>query len=159
MTVMAEFSDELRQVFDVKRLVFRIGEIASMTGVSARQLRYWEQKGLIQSQERPDEKQARVYTFKTFIQVSMIKYFMDEGLTLAAAAKRAGDRQTRAQQIHRFVTRGLQGLLQIDGEMALNLGAFDAEQTLLAILPDEGGVHYRLLPNAEVRHLMAATPN
>ena len=87
------------------------------------------------------------------------KRSLDEGLTLAAAAKRAGDRQTRAQQIHRFITRGLQGLLQIDGEMALNLGAFDAEQTLLAILPDEGGVHYRLLPNAEVRHLMAATPN
>jgi len=156
---MAEFSDELRQVFDVKRLVFRIGEIASMTGVSARQLRYWEQKGLIQSQDRPDEKQARVYTFKTFIQVSIIKYFLDEGLTLAAAAKRATERRARAEQIHRFVDRGFQGMLQIAGDMALTLGAFDANQTLLALLPADGGVHYRLLPNAEVRRLMAITPN
>ena len=45
----------------------------------SRALRYWEKKGLIASQAREDGQQARVYTFKAFVQVSMIKYFLDEG--------------------------------------------------------------------------------
>ena len=86
---MAEFTDQIRQTFDFHRLVFRIGELSSMTGVSARQLRYWEKKELIASREREDGQQARVYTFKTFIKVSMMKYFLDAGYTLAGAAKQA----------------------------------------------------------------------
>lgn len=146
---MAQFTDEMRHVFDVHRLVFRIGEISSMTGVSARQLRYWEKKGLISSREREDGQQARVYTFKTFVLVSMMKYFMDSGYTLAAAAKQASLRQSNVKLLHRFIDQGIRGFAEVDGQLAINLGAFDADQTLMALLPDDGPVTYRLLPNAE----------
>lgn len=155
---MAQFSNEARQYFDVQRLVFRIGELASMTGVSARQLRYWEKKELITAREREDGQQARVYTFKTFVRVTLIKYFLDEGFTLAGAAKQADKRQDRMKYIHHFVATGLKGFAKVDGEMALNLGAFDADQTLLAIVPDEGPIRYRLLPNAEAQRLVQAEP-
>ena len=38
---------------------FRIGELATMTGVSTRQLRYWESKGIISSLEREGEQDVR----------------------------------------------------------------------------------------------------
>ncbi|KRK91664.1 transcriptional regulator [Levilactobacillus koreensis JCM 16448] len=157
---LAQFTNEMRQFFDVQRLVFRIGELSSMTGVSARQLRYWEKKNLITSQEREDGQQARVYTFKTFIGVSMIKYFMDEGYTLAAAAKQAQSRKDRIAYIHRFIKTGLKGFAKIDGKMAINLGAFDEQQTLMALMPeDDGPVTYRLVPNDEAHRMTQAAPN
>ncbi|WP_204122132.1 MULTISPECIES: MerR family transcriptional regulator [Levilactobacillus] len=154
---MAQFTNEARHFFDVRRLVFRIGELASMTDVSARQLRYWEKKELISSQERTDGQQARVYTFKTFIQVSLIKYFMDEGFTLAAAAQKAAARQNRMAYIHHFISSGLQGFAKVDDQLAINLGAFDAEQTLMALVPDgDGPITYKLLPNAEAQQMTRA---
>jgi len=152
---MAEFTAQVREAFDFHRLVFRIGELSSMTDVSARQLRYWEKKGLITSREREDGQQARVYTFKTFIKVSMMKYFLDAGYTLNGAAKQAQAREKRVKYIHKFISTGMKGFAEIDGQMALNLGRFDDEQTLMAILPDEGEVHYKLLPNAEAQRVMA----
>ncbi|MDT6981174.1 MerR family transcriptional regulator [Levilactobacillus zymae] len=149
---MAEFTDELRHVFDVHRLIFRIGELASMTGVSPRQLRYWEKKGFIKSREREGE-QARVYSFGTFVKVSMIKYFLDSGYTLAAAVQKAAARNSRAKVLHRFISTGLQGFAEVDGQLAINLGPFDDQQTLMAILPDDGAVTYRLLPNQEAQRL------
>lgn len=154
---VAEFTDEMRHVFDVHRLVFRIGELASMTGVSPRQLRYWEKKGLIKSREREGE-QARVYTFGTFVKVSMIKYFLDNGYTLTAASQKAAARNSRAKVLHRFISTGLQGFAEIDGQMAINLGPFDDQQTLMATLPEDGAVAYRLLPNAEAQKLTQASP-
>lgn len=152
---MAEFTAQVRETFDFHRLVFRIGELSSMTDVSARQLRYWEKKGLITSREREDGQQARVYSFKTFIKVSMMKYFLDAGYTLNGAAKQAQAREERVKYIHKFISTGMKGFAEIDGQMALNLGRFDDEQTLMAILPDEGEVHYKLLPNAEAQRVTA----
>ncbi|MCT4486720.1 MerR family transcriptional regulator [Levilactobacillus parabrevis] len=154
---MAEFTDQIRQTFDFHRLVFRIGELSSMTGVSARQLRYWEKKELIVSREREDGQQARVYTFKTFIKVSMMKYFLDAGYTLAGAAKQAQAREENVKHIHRFVSTGMKGFAMIDSQMAINLGAFDDTQTLMALLPDDGPIHYKLLPNDEAQRLTDAS--
>ncbi|MGY5340248.1 MerR family transcriptional regulator [Levilactobacillus spicheri] len=155
---MAQFTDEMRKVFDVHRLVFRIGELASMTGASPRQLRYWEKKGLISSREREDGQQARVYTFKTFVMVSMIKYFMDSGYTLTAATQQAQQREDNVRLLHRFISREMQGFAEVDGQIALNLGSFDAQQTLMAVLPDDGGVDYRLVSNAEASRLTRELP-
>lgn len=154
---MAEFTKQVRETFDFHRLVFRIGELGTMTGVSARQLRYWEKKGFITSQERTDGQQARVYTFKTFIKVSMMKHFLDMGFTLTAAEQQATAREQRVKYIHRFISTGMQGLANLDGQMALNLGAFDEHQTLMALVPDDGPVTYRLLPNAEAQRLTDET--
>lgn len=155
---MAQFSDEMRHVFDVHRLVFRIGELASMTQVSPRQLRYWEKKQLIKSREREGE-QARVYTFGTFVQVSMIKYYLDNGYTLTAAAAKAQERDSRAKLLRRFIFKGLRGFAEMDGQVAINMGAFDDQQTLMALVPEEGTVTYRLVPNAEARRLTQGLPD
>jgi len=44
--------------------------------------------------------------------------------------------------------------------MAVNLGAFDAEQTLMALIPDaaDGVVTYRLLSNAEAHRVTRDLP-
>ena len=155
---MAQFTNEMRQVFDVHRLVFRIGELASMTGVSPRQLRYWEKKELIHARKR-DGEQARVYSFGTFVKVSMIKFFLDSGYTLTAAGEKAQARGSRAKVLHRFIATGLRGFAEIEGQMAINLGPFDAQRTLMAVLPEDGSVSYRLLPNAQAQKLTQEVPD
>jgi DNA-binding transcriptional MerR regulator len=71
----------------VSRLVVGIGEVAEITGVPQRQLRYWEEKGYIQSVSGTGGTTRR-YDFCTIKKVILIKELMDDGYTLAAAAKK-----------------------------------------------------------------------
>lgn len=77
---------------------FRIGELATMTGVSTRQLRYWESKGIISSLEREGEQDARVYNYTAYVTVAVIKEFLDEGYTLKGAVKK----QTNIKEIGKY---------------------------------------------------------
>ena len=61
------------------------------------------------------------------------------------------------KHIHRFVSTGMKGFAMIDNQMAINLGAFDDTQTLMALLPDDGPIHYKLLPNDEAQRLTDAS--
>ena len=114
---------------------FRIGELATMTGVSTRQLRYWESKGIISSLSRDGEQDARVYNYKTYVAVATIKNFLDEGYTLQSW-----------KVLHDVMSRAVQGTAEIDGIPAVDLGFFDAEQTqrLFATVDDQNVVKYRV---------------
>lgn len=54
-------------------LQFRIGELARMTGVSTRQLRYWEKQGYVSAIARDDEQESRLYGFPAYVKVTIIK--------------------------------------------------------------------------------------
>ncbi|WP_082019979.1 MerR family DNA-binding transcriptional regulator [Fructilactobacillus fructivorans] len=43
---MHDTDDKLISSFNMQDFIFRIGEVSKMTGVSPRQLRYWEKKGI-----------------------------------------------------------------------------------------------------------------
>lgn len=125
---------------------FRIGELATMTGVSTRQLRYWESKGIISSLSRDGEQDARVYNYKTYVAVATIKNFLDEGYTLKAAVKKKEDLEQSWKVLHDVMSRAVQGTAEIDGIPAVDLGFFDAEQTqrLFATVDDQNVVKYRV---------------
>jgi len=82
----------------LRRLVVGIGEVSEITGVAPRQLRYWEDKGIIE----PVEPGAGVrrYDYPTVKKVLLIKELLDEGYTLSAAARRVED---RFEQLHRVL--------------------------------------------------------
>ena len=55
-----------------------IGDMSKMTGVSSRQLRYWEQKGYIKAMNE-EEGGARKYGLGSMYKIFAIKHFLDEG--------------------------------------------------------------------------------
>ncbi|GAK30201.1 transcriptional regulator [Weissella oryzae SG25] len=116
--------DLLKKGLQADRFKFRIGEIAKMTGVSTRQLRYWESKGIIRPIERESD-EARVYNHETYIKVSMIKHFLDEGASLKVAVIKCKELEKIWRMVHDVVSIGVQGIGTLDGEEVVDLGFFD----------------------------------
>lgn len=66
----------------------RIGEVAALTGVSARSLRYYEQQGLLHPQR--DEHGWRVYDDDDLTRVEEVRSLLDAGLPVSAIQRLVG---------------------------------------------------------------------
>lgn len=75
----------------LKKLVVGIGEVSEITGVPQRQIRYWEEKGVIHSL-KDGEGSTRKYDYMGIKKILLVKELMDDGFTLDAAAKKVEDR-------------------------------------------------------------------
>lgn len=75
----------------VRKLIVGIGEVSDITGVPQRQIRYWEEKGFISSLDG-GEGTTRRYNFLNIKKIILIKELLDDGFTLAAAAKKVDTR-------------------------------------------------------------------
>lgn len=103
------------------RLIFGISETSKMTGISTRQLRYWEKRGYIQSLEKKVG-ESRKYNFKTIIAITSIKHFLDIGYTLQAAVSKVSDITYQTTLLKDFIVQRYHGLTQIDGLPSIDLG-------------------------------------
>ncbi|MBF0776632.1 MerR family transcriptional regulator [Streptococcus azizii] len=76
--------------------VFPIGSVMKLTALTARQIRYYEEQGLI----HPDRNEGnrRLYSLNDMDQLLEIKDFLNEGLNIAAIKKEYANRQTRSQK-------------------------------------------------------------
>lgn len=74
----------------LKRLKVGIGEVAEVSGVPQRQLRYWEDKGIISPVEPGSG--VRRYDYPTVKRILAIKELVDDGYTLDAAARKVDER-------------------------------------------------------------------
>ena len=74
-----------------KHNTFSIGNTARMTGVSQKQIRHWERRGYIQPAMRVvcGERAYRYFSIKQVEQIKAVKAMLDQGFTLAHAAKAA----------------------------------------------------------------------
>ncbi len=73
------------------KLVVGIGEVSQITGIPARQIRYWEDKGIIISLTEEEGKNRR-YNYKNIKKMLLIKELLDEGYTLDASAEKVQKR-------------------------------------------------------------------
>lgn len=74
--------------FDLlSKLIVGIGEVSEMTGVPTRKIRYWEEKGIIQS-ENDSEGSTRRYNYLNIKKILLIKELIQDGYTLDAAASK-----------------------------------------------------------------------
>lgn len=73
------------------RLKVGIGETAEITGIPQRQLRYWEDKGIITSLTH-EKGNVRRYDYQNIKKILLIKELLDEGYTLDAAADKVANR-------------------------------------------------------------------
>lgn len=80
------------------KLVVGIGEVAEITGVPQRQLRYWEDKGIIQS-VKEGEGTTRRYNYLNVKKIILIKELLDDGFTLDSAAKKVEVRMKTINEV------------------------------------------------------------
>lgn len=76
--------------------VFPIGTVMKLTDLSARQIRYYEDQGLL----TPDRSSGnrRLYSLKDMDVLLDIKDLLDEGLNMAAIKKEYANRKNKAEQ-------------------------------------------------------------
>ncbi|MEK5039154.1 MerR family transcriptional regulator [Sporosarcina sp. FSL K6-3457] len=78
--------------FDLlKKLVVGIGEVSDITGIPTRKIRYWEEKGVIQS-EKEGEGTTRRYNYLNIKKILLVQEMIEEGFTLDAAAAKVEKR-------------------------------------------------------------------
>lgn len=87
-----EENKELSFDFDfLDKLVVGIGEVSQITGIPTRQIRYWEDKGIITSLTEEEGKNRR-YDYRNIKKMLLIKDLLDEGYTLDASAEKVKKR-------------------------------------------------------------------
>ncbi|GKU76420.1 MerR family transcriptional regulator [Paenibacillus sp. L3-i20] len=91
MSSNEELKNVLLDVDLITKLVVGIGEVAEITTVPTRQIRYWEEKGIISSTKEA-EGTTRKYDYLNVKKILLIKELLDDGYTLDAAAKKVEDR-------------------------------------------------------------------
>ncbi|MGC4376573.1 MerR family transcriptional regulator [Fictibacillus sp. Mic-4] len=85
--------------FDLlKKLVVGIGEVSDITGVPTRKIRYWEEKGIIES-EKEGEGTTRRYNYINIKKILLIQELIEEGFTLDAAAKKVEARMKNINDV------------------------------------------------------------
>jgi len=131
--------------FNEKNYIFRIGEVSKMTGVSPRQLRYWEQKGYIHS-VRSEKMASRVFNHENFVMVRLIKHCLDEGCPLSAAIEKSRKRMQYVKDTHEIIMEMHHGFVERDGVTMMDMGYFDDKQQkrLYSYLDDKGNLVYKV---------------
>jgi transcriptional regulator, merR family len=90
---------ELLLDFDfLKKLVVGIGEVSQITGIPTRQIRYWEEKGILKSLTEEEGKNRR-YDYLNIKKILLIKELLDEGYTLDASAEKVKKRMEMIEEM------------------------------------------------------------
>lgn len=94
----SEPNKDLSFDFDfLTKLVVGIGEVSQITGIPTRQIRYWEDKGIIASLTEEEGKNRR-YNYENIKKMLLIKELMEEGYTLDASTEKVKKRIEMIEQ-------------------------------------------------------------
>jgi len=101
-----EENKDLSFDFDfLDKLVVGIGEVAQITGIPTRQIRYWEEKGIITSLTEEEGKNRR-YNYENIKKMLLIKELMEEGYTLDASAEKVKKRMVMIEEtLHKLTQK------------------------------------------------------
>lgn len=129
------------------KLRISMSELARVTGVSTSQLRYWERKGYIHSRQ-DDKNKNHYFDLLTMFSVFTIKYFLDQGYTLAGAVQKEQQRKAVGRIFREFFADQIKDIKQLDdqrGEVDLGNLADDPTKEVYAIV-DKNGTHLHCRP-------------
>jgi len=78
-------------------VIVAIGEVANITGVPQRKIRYWDEKGYIEPVDKTST--YRTYDYLNIKKIILIQELLEEGYTLDAAAKKVNERFTKISEV------------------------------------------------------------
>lgn len=126
---MDALEKQFREIFKSNDIKIGMTELAKVTGVSPSQLRYWERKGFIHSQQDQQNKNHH-FSLMTAYQVRTIKFYLDQGYTLQVAVQKEHERRTLGKVFRHFITDRIQSIDQDDnGDGLVMLGKLDDDPT------------------------------
>ncbi|GGI63452.1 MerR family transcriptional regulator [Limosilactobacillus caviae] len=136
---MDPLSEQIRKMIVSKQLKISMSEVSRVTGVSTSQLRYWERKGYISS-DQDEQNKNHYFSFPTIFQVFTIKVFLDQGFTLTTAVKKEQERCELHKIFTRFITDCIMEIKQTgekQGEVKLGPLAEDPTKEVYAVITDD----------------------
>lgn len=120
-----DFMQRVKSILKTSHFSLGIGDIADATGVSQRQLRYWEKKGYIKPSTGTEEGKHRKYSYFTLAKVSLIQSFIETGFTLNAAVAKADEHREVANALKQLVINRLSSVETLDNGFKFNLGPIE----------------------------------
>lgn len=121
---------DFRGMLHKGQLTIGISELSKMTGVSPRQLRYWQKKGYIIPKNEDEPGRARIYTMRMVIKAAAMSNLLQTGYTLKAAAAQVDERMKPAETMYHVLFDRYQGYkVADDGKILVDLGSFDPDPT------------------------------
>lgn len=146
---MSSLPEELRGLFGKHKLQLGIGDLAKVTGVSQSKIRYWEQKGYIQSTQN-DEGQNHKYSLMMLGKVHLIRHYLDEGFTLTMAVKKADRHKEIMDLVSKVAVDRFRELEEYEGNPAVNLGSVceAPHQSVIAVI-EEGETKLHLVDSRD----------
>lgn len=86
----------------LKNLYISIEEMSKVTGITEKQLKYWEKKGIISSLTYKKE-DTRRYNYSNIKKVILIKELLDDGSDLNTAVEKVEKRISNINEIFRIL--------------------------------------------------------
>ena len=87
------------------KVIVGIGEVSQITDIPTRQIRYWEDKGIITSLTEEEGKNRR-YDYKNIKKMILIKELLEEGYTLDASANKVKRRMEKIEEMLKMIKKG-----------------------------------------------------
>lgn len=94
---MSDINELYSDMEFLEKMIIGIGEVSQITGIPVRQIRYWEEKGIIVSLTEEEGKNRR-FDYPNIKKMLLIKELVDEGYTLDAAAEKVKNRVIMLQE-------------------------------------------------------------
>lgn len=78
-------------------VIVAIGEVANITGVPQRKIRYWDEKGIIEPVDKTST--YRQYDYLNIKKIVLVQELLDEGYTLDVSAKKVNERCIKVAEV------------------------------------------------------------
>ncbi len=89
--------DILMDVDFMVSVIVAIGEVANITGVPQRKIRYWDEKGLIEPVDK--DSTYRKYNYLNIKKIVLMQQLLNEGYTLDAASKKVNENYIKVAEV------------------------------------------------------------
>lgn len=111
-------------LIDSDKLIFGIGQVQTITGVSGRQLRYWEEQGYIAPIDQQKGTQ-RQYSMHMLFLIFHIQRYLKQGFTLQSAVERARQFDRQIPVLRTFLKNQFNGVEVEDDKSMIDFGYKD----------------------------------
>ncbi|MGX7030775.1 MerR family transcriptional regulator [Vagococcus zengguangii] len=151
----------VRHLLDNNHLVIGIGELAEMTGVTTRQLRYWESKEFIESIQN-EHHAARSFNLVNILKVELIKGYLDEGFTLKKAVEKAQNQMILIANAKKIFNDSFKSVnIFEESHTVISLGNFETQAETIYLIRENktGKSYYHIQANDERFNLTKALAN